>query len=202
MKQIISFQFGSSFKRSHLVQMSCGAELLASDIARSFLTKLQLKDGRETQCGRELAVVLAISCKVSWQTFTPTALATKLYDAIKHGTLPKDVQADPSIWWHAGQGLVLNKQQIIDEAGAIPVLADDVQVIAGDTAGEAAGSEDPPAAGSEDPPAKKRKAKKTLDFAVKMWFLDYEELQQARFGWSWSKSLQDAKAKAPEHFGD
>eukprot|EP00971_Amphidinium_carterae_P245044 4865295-Amphidinium_carterae.2 len=51
----------------------------------------------------------------------------EVYDAIECGTLPEDARADPPTWWHLGESM---------------------QVLADDTAGEAA-------TGSEDAPAKK-----------------------------------------------
>eukprot|EP00971_Amphidinium_carterae_P044725 879755-Amphidinium_carterae.1 len=91
----------------------------------------------------------------------------KVHDAIERGTLPEGVAADPRIWWHPGQALVLNEQKMTDEVGAIPVFADGNETV------EVVGDQDPPeaAAGSVDPSevpaAKKRKAKKTLDTTVK-----------------------------------
>eukprot|EP00971_Amphidinium_carterae_P043292 851772-Amphidinium_carterae.1 len=114
-----------------------------------------------------------------------------------NGDLPVGVSGEMPIWWAPGKP---------GASSSTDVGAQDLQICVGDA--EAVGEFEPPvhvtaedAEGVvEETVSKKKKTTVHLDHEVKVWFLDYADAQQKRFGWSMRRSLVQAKTLAPELF--
>jgi DDE superfamily endonuclease len=139
-----------------------------------------------------------------------------LYACIRAGTLPPDLRtAQLPLTWQKGKPILGEAARLEAEL----VQMSDVPTPAQEGSGAGVGGPEPqtstpsePSAAASSvacssgsavpacPPAKRKKV--TVDPEVKIWFLQFAQLQAQRYGWPMQQSLRHAQFLAPELFAD